>query len=81
VRQVVERELGNALVEHAIVIQKGIKRYLFRKHMKLVLSCRTVARYFKMIRRQKQLAKTYTEKYIKSKQIIVKSMRGYIKRK
>lgn len=80
VRQILERELGNALVSHAVVIQKMYKRHLFRKHIKATLSCRTIRRYFKIVQRHKQFA----AKYIKANhsiRVIAREYKAHLKRK
>lgn len=80
-RQVLERELGHALIEHTIIIQRCIKKSLFRKRLKRILSCRAISRSFRSISIANKFKVMYATKFLASKQIIVKAVRQYIKNK
>ena len=80
VRQILERELGNAFVEHVIVIQKRIRNYIYRKRTIKLLAARYITRSFKKLQNQKLLRKTYSN-MLKAKAIILSWYRAYLKRK
>lgn len=81
VRQILERELGNALVDHAVVIQRGIRRYRFRKVLKLTLAARSITRAFKKIQTQTRITEIYATKYYRSKKVIEKAFKNYLLKK
>jgi myosin heavy subunit len=81
VRQHLESELGNALVEYAVIIQKGIRKHLFRRRMKRVLAWRAVTRSFHKLLNQNYLRNTYALKYWKPRNIIIRNLRRYLKNK
>ena len=80
-RQVLEVELGRALIEHTIIIQRGMRKSLFRKKINRVISCRFITRSFHKLHLQNKLTALYSLKYLKSKQVIVKAFRRYLKNK
>lgn len=80
-KQFLERELGKALIEHTIIIQRGIKKSLFRKRVNRIVSARIVTRTFHKLHLQNKLTSVYALKFLKSKQIIVKAFQTFIKAK
>lgn len=81
VRLRLESELGSALVQYAIIIQKGIRKHLFRKRMKRVLACRVVTRTFHKLQNQNKLRTTYALSYWKPRNIIMRNLKRYLRNK
>lgn len=80
VRQQLERQLGDALVEHAIVIQRHIRKYLFRTKIRRLLSSRYITRCFRKVGQRKRVDMVYEDR-VKGKRVIVKEFRRYMGRK
>jgi len=81
VRQLLERELGEALVEYAIIIQRGIRKCLFRKKILRTLACRSISRAFSKQLNINRIRETYATKYWKSKNLIVRNFKKFINNK